>query len=729
VSVTRAVYLLLLPCLPPSPSGSEMAVWQELRLGRRRPAGRRAAATRRRAQGWLMAVLLLLVAVAAELSAAPVPAVPSGAVYINYVRPDHRQDIFLGFSGLDLTVHPDNGNPADDRGVFRLVTAPSSLPGQQRQQQDGRGLPAGQAGAGGFYIQNLWHGYTEHRYGDVVTVSPGGAADSLVLVAAATAAKNRVLWVAVPAGSSGGGSSSQGAFYLQNMNNPVNSSRVGLWLGTGDGSECDMVAGVGPKAQLCDRTHRGTWRAVEAPSPQAPPIYFQVAAGPHAGEFIGFSGHTVTCHHSSSVDQRGVWSLVGVAINSSSSSSSSSSNINPCGRVFYIENLWHKGKDSRAGDWLAFAGTGLVLSSSTADSARVPWALVPSATAANISGGGGGCGRGGGVGAKFYLQNRWRPGNDSRYGMWVGLTGKQEVSLVPQAALSSRVVLNSVAYVPPPPPPPPTPHCGDPTDPRAVPCVCPHVNRSSSRAGWAAPPPPPHCAPSAGPECRLPDCSNVSFLGRDARTRGNFVGTYGRRGYALFGLGQADSNRLPDFVHALAVGGAGVRQMAWPALATAGDPRALRNRGVNQYRALGFVATSQPMAGNASFSVAVTLNASSQGTEYMLSMYFVDFAGDGCSCLQPPACCESTSITGNCSGAVAAGRIQRVTVSSGATVAKQVAPPQLVGDFSGGVYLSYRVRGSVVVNVSQVCAARGEAMLSAVFFDTPPARSTAAHVV
>ena len=79
----------------------------------------------------------------------------------------------------------------------------------------------------------------------------------------------------------------------------------------------------------------------------------------------------------------------------------------------------------------------------------------------------------------------------------------------------------------------------------------------------------------------------------------------------------------------------------------------------------------------------------------------------------------------NCS-ADYVGRAQHVSVlrmnADGAAATQLLAPSQLAqgAPLKGGLYLRFRVSGSVVVRVSQACARRGDAMLNAVFFDRVP---------
>lgn len=150
----------------------------------------------------------------------------------------------------------------------------------------------------------------------------------------------------------------------------------------------------------------------------------------------------------------------------------------------------------------------------------------------------------------------------------------------------------------------------------------------------------------------------------------------------------------------------------WPRASAAEDPRALTFDGAGIYKGLGFLATTAPSAANASFDINITVAAGSGA--YNLSIYTVDFEGDGCSCAAPPQCCETIKVDEQCAGS-SPGRAQRVSIldSSGAAL----APAQELRAFGGGVYIRYRLSGSVVVRVSQMCGQRGDAMVNAIFFD------------
>jgi hypothetical protein len=46
-----------------------------------------------------------------------------------------------------------------------------------------------------------------------------------------------------------------------------------------------------------------------------------------------------------------------------------------------------------------------------------------------------------------------------------------------------------------------------------------------------------------------------------------------------------------------------------------------------------------------------------------------------------------------------------------------VAPAQSVTSFKQGQYLRFKLRGSVVLRVRQLCSQRGDAMINALFWD------------
>lgn len=102
---------------------------------------------------------------------------------------------------------------------------------------------------------------------------------------------------------------------------------------------------------------------------------------------------------------------------------------------------------------------------------------------------------------------------------------------------------------------------------------------------------------------------------------------------------------------------------------------------------------------------------------YQLALYAVDFAGDGCSCSEPPICCRALGApSASCSKPSKRGRMQSIEVLHASTNAS-AAPMQVLSSFDAGVYARYNVSGDVRVRVAEVCAQRGDAMLNALFFD------------
>ena len=47
-----------------------------------------------------------------------------------------------------------------------------------------------------------------------------------------------------------------------------------------------------------------------------------------------------------------------------------------------------------------------------------------------------------------------------------------------------------------------------------------------------------------------------------------------------------------------------------------------------------------------------------------------------------------------------------------------LAPAQTLSTFEDGSYLRFKLSGSAVVRVSQLCAGHGDAMVNALFFDS-----------
>ena len=392
--------------------------------------------------------------------------------------------------------------------------------------------------------------------------------------------------------------------------------------------------------------------------------------------------------------ERGVWGLV--PANAS----------NPAEKVYFIMNRWRAPAEPRVGDWLGVSGQKVVLSPKAEPAAgRIAWALVPAAAAPAATAAADSTADGA-LSGPVYLQDR-------ASGAYIGLAGGEVVAPVPAA---SRVAFSFVVAPPPNPPPlPPPPECGDGIS--QPPCVCPHPPDG----------PPPPCAAWAPPTCAPPGCDPARFLGTDTTTQGAFRGKFGKIGYVLFGLNTPSQHAesLPPYMTAVTVGGNGTRQLAWPAASTFADPRSLHYAGSHVYPALGYIAATKAVtnassssSSNSNSNVALlefTVAVSTAAPSYKLSVYAVDFEGDGCSCEEPPSCCTDMAPSAtNCSHAV--GRVQIISLHSAS--GDLVAPAQQLKDFEGGVYLRFGpLHGNVTMRLAESCAGRGDTMLNAVFFD------------
>jgi hypothetical protein len=540
-----------------------------------------------------MASLLLLLAAAPTAAAvatvlgapAPPPALPTGAVYLQVQEGGTRKDLkgnWLSFSGLDMKFYA----PTDLDGRAPFLLVPSA------------GTP------GGFSLQNLWRGYKESRYGDLVSL---GAGSSLVLVPEADAAAAAV-FTAVPAPEAEASDSGGSPVYLDCVRAGKPDATKG-WVGA-------LKAADG--VQLVATAERVSWSFVAAPDamlpPSGPPVFFQVASGAHKNDWVGFGGTTVCCGACAKTeDERGIWGLIPAASNATTATPSSDMTTAAAGgKVYHIMNLWRAPSEPRVGDWLGVVGSAVVLSPKTEPlTERIAWRAVPAAAAAaaaaaapddsTVATADGGA---------FYLQ-------DVASESYIGLSASEAVTMVPPpppaaapttaGAAESRVAFAFVvAPKPPPPPPAPPPPCGYNNFP---PCVCPHPPSGGSSSS----PPPPCSAPTPSPCLPSDSCEPGDFLGLDKQTQGAYKEAgYGSAGQYFPGMSPTSSSqKLPPYVASIAItavaaaasaveegieaggdgGAAGLRRNAWPALSTATDPRALAADGPHVYRSLSFVAT------------------------------------------------------------------------------------------------------------------------------------------
>lgn len=180
----------------------------------------------------------------------------------------------------------------------------------------------------------------------------------------------------------------------------------------------------------------------------------------------------------------------------------------------------------------------------------------------------------------------------------------------------------------------------------------------------------------------------ATFVKEDVTTRGNWGGTYGKDGYALFSYDGPGHNvfRLPAYVRELRFpNGIGApRPVQWSANTT--DVRApAPDAGNGNPRKAGAMATQNPRACFQTMSVTVDAK---EPREYELALYFVDWDHED----------------------------RRLTVElfDGQTNSL-AAPVRMISKFDDGRYLVYRCRGSVKVRVNHVRG--GDAVLSGIFFD------------
>jgi len=162
--------------------------------------------------------------------------------------------------------------------------------------------------------------------------------------------------------------------------------------------------------------------------------------------------------------------------------------------------------------------------------------------------------------------------------------------------------------------------------------------------------------------------ASAAFIGSDAATQGNWIGAYGNQGYSVVG----GSTSIPAYA---TVTPTGQSTLTWAAGTT--DPRALQNVG-----GAGRVASAWDSS--TSFTVAVNL---ADGQAHNLSLYAVDWDS--------------------------AGRSEQIQITDAATGV--VLDTETVSSFSGGVYLHWKVTGSVVIQVTNL--AGPNAVLSGLFLD------------
>jgi uncharacterized protein YccT (UPF0319 family) len=164
--------------------------------------------------------------------------------------------------------------------------------------------------------------------------------------------------------------------------------------------------------------------------------------------------------------------------------------------------------------------------------------------------------------------------------------------------------------------------------------------------------------------------ASASLVKSDPATQGNWLGAYGSQGYDVIGKPAS----IPSYA---TVTPAGQSTATWAATTT--DPRALQTPdGTNRIAATWYSSTS--------FTIAVNLN---DGKAHNIALYALDWDKLGRS--------EQIQITSAASGAI----LDTESISS----------------FSSGVYLQWKVSGSVVIRVTRLSGLN--AVISGLFFDPP----------
>lgn len=185
----------------------------------------------------------------------------------------------------------------------------------------------------------------------------------------------------------------------------------------------------------------------------------------------------------------------------------------------------------------------------------------------------------------------------------------------------------------------------------------------------------------------------AKFIKEDAKTSGNWGGVYGKDGYLLCHYGQK-ANTLPSYVSSVPFKLMhGVPNGAVWASGT-NDSRALSPDNKNSFpRNATCVATTKQMG---TFNTMTFTINSKPKREYQVALYFLDWDS------KPGA-----------ERSVAVEMFDLETLD-------MIAPVKVVSDFKGGKYLIYTYNEPAVFRLDHVWG--DNAVLSGVFFDTPPDR-------
>ncbi len=147
--------------------------------------------------------------------------------------------------------------------------------------------------------------------------------------------------------------------------------------------------------------------------------------------------------------------------------------------------------------------------------------------------------------------------------------------------------------------------------------------------------------------------TSAAFLGQDTATQGNWQNVYGTQGYDIVG----GTDTLPSVANVALAGATGYK---WTTTTT--DPRALQtSENSNRVAAAWYSITS--------FTIAVTLG---DGQAHDVGLYALDWDN--------------------------LGRSEQIQISSADTGA--ILDTETISNFSGGVYLRWKVTGSVIITVT-----------------------------
>lgn len=205
-----------------------------------------------------------------------------------------------------------------------------------------------------------------------------------------------------------------------------------------------------------------------------------------------------------------------------------------------------------------------------------------------------------------------------------------------------------------------------------APTATPTADQPIVQAPTATPAPTRAPTPTATP---LPD-NAAWFVGSDSTTQGTWKGMYGADGYdVICDGGSCNIGAYPSYAQVTASGKA---NYIWSG--STADPRALQ-RAANPAQRIAACWYS-----GGTFTIDLTI---SDGQTHRLALYFLDWDGYG-----------------------AGGRVETVSISDAA--GNPLDQPHQLAKFRDGVYLVWRVRGHVSI---QITNNNSNAVVSGLFFD------------